>query len=45
MKHNLNIEPFSNWANVTHQPFIISGPCSAETEGQLLATARLLKET
>jgi chorismate mutase len=45
MKHNLNIEPFSNWANVTHQPFIISGPCSAETEEQLLATARLLKET
>ena len=45
MKHNLNIEPFSNWAKVSHEPFIISGPCSAETEEQLLATARLLKET
>jgi chorismate mutase len=45
MKPNLNIESFSSWAKVTHHPFIISGPCSAETEDQLLATARLLKET
>ncbi|MBU0696828.1 MAG: chorismate mutase [Bacteroidetes bacterium] len=45
MKLHLNIEPLSNWANVTHEPFIISGPCSAETEEQLLATAHLLKDT
>jgi len=29
----------------THRPFIISGPCSAETEDQTLATARLLAAT
>ncbi len=45
MKLNLNIEPLSNWANITHEPFVISGPCSAETEEQLLATAHLLKDT
>lgn len=45
MKLNLNIEPFSNWAPVSNGPLIISGPCSAETEEQLLATARLLKAT
>ncbi|HET8828179.1 MAG TPA: chorismate mutase [Pelobium sp.] len=45
MKLNLNIEPLSNWAPVTDGPLIISGPCSAETEEQLLATARLLKAT
>ncbi len=45
MKLNLNIEPLSNWAPVTNGPLIISGPCSAETEEQLLATARLLKAT
>ncbi|RKD19549.1 3-deoxy-7-phosphoheptulonate synthase [Pelobium manganitolerans] len=45
MKLNLNIEPLSNWAPVSNGPLIISGPCSAETEEQLLATARLLKQT
>ncbi len=46
MKLNLNIEPLSNWAPVSDgKPLIISGPCSAETEEQLLATARLLKAT
>ncbi|OAQ38159.1 3-deoxy-7-phosphoheptulonate synthase [Pedobacter psychrophilus] len=45
MKLNLNIQPLSSWMNVTHQPLVISGPCSAETEEQLLATARLLKAT
>lgn len=45
MKLHLNIEPFSNWAKVTHEPFVISGPCSAETEDQLVTTASLLKAT
>ena len=45
MKLNLNIQPLSSWVNVTHEPLIISGPCSAETEEQLLATAHLLKAT
>jgi chorismate mutase len=45
MKLNLNIAPLSSWVNVTHEPLIISGPCSAETEEQLVTTAHLLKAT
>jgi chorismate mutase len=45
MKLNLNIQPLESWLNVTNEPLIISGPCSAETEEQLLATAHLLKAT
>ncbi|MEJ6979389.1 chorismate mutase [Pedobacter sp. P351] len=45
MKLNLNIEPLSNWLTTTHQPLVIGGPCSAETEDQLLATAHLLAKT
>lgn len=32
------------WFQNGHKPIIISGPCSAETETQVLETARLLKE-
>jgi len=45
MKLNLDIQPLSSWVNVTNEPLIISGPCSAETEEQLLSTAYLLKAT
>jgi chorismate mutase len=45
MKLNLNIQPLESWLTVTNEPLIISGPCSAETEEQLLATAHLLKAT
>jgi len=45
MKLNLNIEPLSAWLNTKHQPLVIAGPCSAETEDQLLSTARLLADT
>ncbi|MBC8051948.1 MAG: bifunctional 3-deoxy-7-phosphoheptulonate synthase/chorismate mutase type II [Sphingobacteriaceae bacterium] len=45
MKLNLNIEPLSNWLTPKNQPLIIGGPCSAETEEQLLATAHLLAKT
>lgn len=45
MKLNLNIQPLSSWMKVTSEPLIISGPCSAETEEQLLATAHLVKKT
>jgi chorismate mutase len=45
MKLNLNIEPLSNWLTSKNQPLIIGGPCSAETEEQLLATAHLLAKT
>nr|WP_199079948.1 chorismate mutase [Pedobacter sp. ASV19] len=45
MKLNLNIQPLSSWLNVKNEPLIISGPCSAETEEQLLSTAHLLAAT
>ncbi len=34
-----------NFKNLAQRPFIISGPCSAETEYQVLETARLLAST
>jgi chorismate mutase len=45
MKLNLNIEPLENWLSAKNQPLLISGPCSAETEDQLLTTAHLLAAT
>ncbi|MDZ4824810.1 MAG: chorismate mutase [Flavobacteriales bacterium] len=44
-KDNLNIEPLANWWPVAEKPFLISGPCSAETEQQVLETAHQLKAT
>jgi chorismate mutase len=45
MKLNLNIEPLENWLPTKNQPLVIAGPCSAETEEQLIATAHLLAKT
>ncbi|MBC7744672.1 MAG: bifunctional 3-deoxy-7-phosphoheptulonate synthase/chorismate mutase type II [Flavobacterium sp.] len=45
MKLNLNIKPLSEWIKVSSEPLLISGPCSAETEDQLVATAHLLAKT
>src|ERR1700744_5822554 len=45
MKLNLNVEPLNNWIKTTSEPLLISGPCSAETEDQLVATAHLLAKT
>jgi len=45
MKLNLNIQPLSSWVKVSNEPLLISGPCSAETEDQLIATAHLLANT
>ncbi|RYF83139.1 MAG: 3-deoxy-7-phosphoheptulonate synthase, partial [Chitinophagaceae bacterium] len=45
MKLDLNIQPLSSWIDTKNEPLLISGPCSAETEEQLLATAHLLKAT
>lgn len=45
MKLNLDILPLNSWINTGKEPLIISGPCSAETEDQLVATARLLAAT
>ncbi|MFW5890052.1 MAG: chorismate mutase [Marinilabiliaceae bacterium] len=40
--HNLNIQPITLPGLELKRPIIISGPCSAETEEQTLATAREL---
>jgi len=45
MKLNLNVQPLSSWITATKEPLLIAGPCSAETEDQLVATAHLLKNT
>src|SRR5476651_2274955 len=45
MKLNLSIQPLSSWINSGKQPLVIAGPCSAETEDQLVATAHLLAKT
>lgn len=37
---NLNITPITEWLPDAGRPLIISGPCGAETEEQLLDTAR-----
>ena len=45
MKLNLDIQPLSSWINIASEPLLISGPCSAETEDQLISTAHLLAST
>ncbi len=45
MKLNLNIQPLNSWLKITSEPLLIAGPCSAETEEQLIATAHLLAKT
>ena len=39
MKANLDVQPLSSWINTNNKPLIIAGPCSAETEEQVLETA------
>jgi chorismate mutase len=45
MKLDLNIQPLESWIKAKAQPLLIAGPCSAETEEQLVATAHLLAAT
>src|ERR1051325_4068931 len=40
MKTNLKITPVNSWLRGAERPLIISGPCSAESEEQMLSTAR-----
>lgn len=44
MKINLDIEPLDNLLVNKKWPFLIAGPCSAESEEQLIATAKELKK-
>ncbi len=43
MEIQLNIEPISSWGVDDTRPLVISGPCSAETEEQVMESARLIK--
>lgn len=40
MKQNLDIIPLKDWLDTGDFPLIIAGPCSAETEEQVLSTAK-----
>jgi chorismate mutase len=40
MKANLDVLPLSSWVETGGKPLIIAGPCSAESEEQVLETAR-----
>ncbi len=42
MAANLDIIPLYQWTEVKQRPLIIAGPCSAESEEQLIRTAREL---
>ena len=43
MSKKLNIDPINTWIKNDSDPLIISGPCSAETYGQLRETCKQLK--
>lgn len=45
MSIELNIIPLREWFPHYKRPLIISGPCSAETEEQMLSTVHELKQT
>ncbi len=42
---NLNLVPLKDWGLVDDLPLIISGPCSAETQEQVMETAKALVKT
>lgn len=44
MNASLDILPLSSWINTEGKPLVIAGPCSAETEEQMLETARQIKK-
>lgn len=40
MRHDMDIQALSSWIDLDGQPLVISGPCSAESENQVMETAR-----
>ena len=42
MTLDLSIQPLSNWLQFDGRPMVISGPCSVESEEQVIATAKAL---
>ncbi|MDX2302879.1 MAG: bifunctional 3-deoxy-7-phosphoheptulonate synthase/chorismate mutase type II [Microscillaceae bacterium] len=45
MNLELKINPLNNWVNFKQKPLIIAGPCSAESEEQLMETCRQLLDS
>jgi chorismate mutase len=46
MTIKMELKPINEWGiNYKEKPFVIAGPCSAETEEQVLETAKLLAAT
>lgn len=45
MKKELELESIKSWMPGVDRPLIISGPCSAETENQMVTTAKQLAAT
>lgn len=45
MGKELHLEPISKWLPTADKPVVISGPCSAETEDQMINTAKQLAAT
>lgn len=45
MKKALQLQSISSWLPANNKPIIISGPCSAETEEQMIATAKQIADT
>ena len=44
MSSNVEILPLADWLPTGGKPLVIAGPCSAESEEQLLRTARMIAE-
>lgn len=44
MPASLDTTPLSEWKEFNKRPFLIAGPCSAETESQVMATAEELSK-
>jgi len=40
---DLDTLPLARWSGVEHRPFVIGGPCSAESEAQVMESAARLK--
>ncbi len=45
MPKNLKIKTLSEWSEYNGRPFVVAGPCSAESEKQVIETAIGLKKT
>jgi chorismate mutase len=40
----MKIKPLNSWVDIKQRPFVIAGPCSAESEQQVFEVAKQLKE-